>query len=219
MKRFFKFLYLNIHWLVSLFLVFYVLVPLLAPVALHTGHTHIGWWIHTIYHYACHQRPERSLFFFGKQLTYSTLELRQYGYINSIIGYPFVGNEDMGYKTALCVRDIFLYSSMGTVGILVCSNVIKFTLKWWMVVAGTVPMVLDGGIQFVSEFLYYTQDKWGIELAKPFYISNNVTRAVTGTLFGITFGILVIGQLKQILTEEKVWQNQQPPGLRSARKR
>ena len=220
MKRFIKTIYYNLHWILSLFLLAYVCIPLLAPTLLHGENPRAGWWIHSVYHFGCHQRPERSLFFYGDQISYSTTELEEYGYANSIIGYPFVGNETMGYKTALCVRDIFLYSAMSIVGILVCANFIRFSLRWWMVLLGTVPMILDGGIQFVSEFLYYTQDKWNLELAKPFYISNNVTRAVTGALFGITFGILIIGELKKALRTEELWQkNRKQQSSKSARKR
>lgn len=64
-------------------------------------------------------------------------------------------------------------------------------------------MALDGGIQFVSEFFFYTQDRWGLDLAKPFYLSNNINRAITGALFGMTFAILLIGEIKSILSREK----------------
>jgi uncharacterized membrane protein len=213
LKRLFKSIYFNLHLILSIFFLLYVAIPLLAPVFLHSSSPQVGWWIHTIYHFACHQRPERSLFFFGEHLTYTTDQLVNNGYRGSIIGYPFVGNAEMGYKTALCVRDLFMYTSIGITGVLICMNKLRVTLNKWLILFGLAPMILDGGIQFISELLYYTQDRWGLELAKPFYISNNVTRAVTGTLFGITFGIIMIGELKKILTSEQTWDKNQKPQL------
>lgn len=205
MRRIFKSLYYKLHWILSLFFIVYVTFPIMAPYFLQSDTPQVGWWIHTVYHFGCHQRPERSLFFYGDKISYSSSELEAFGYQGSIIGYPFVGNTEIGFKTALCVRDLFLYSSMGITGILICANRLRVSINKWLIVFGIMPMVLDGGIQFISEFLYYSQSRWGLELAKPFYISNNVTRALTGTLFGITFGIILIGELKKVLTEEQEW--------------
>lgn len=208
MKRLFKTAYYNLHWILSVFFLVYVGIAVLAPVLFHENHKRAGWLINSVYHFSCHQRPERSLFLFGKQLTYPIEELREHGYNGVIIGYPFVGDDKIGYKTALCVRDLFMYTTIGITGLLICSNRLKIKFRGWMVM-GFIPMSLDGGIQFFSEFMYYTQERWGLDLAKPFYLSNNVTRAVSGTIFGFTFSILLIGELKKVLTEEKQWQKTQ----------
>jgi uncharacterized membrane protein len=203
MRSLFKALYNNIHWILIIFLAVYTPVPFLSPILFETGHSRPAWWIQTIYSFMCHQRPERSLFLFGEQLTYSINELSAYGYEEAVRGYPFAGNGILGYKVAICVRDVFIYTSMTAVGTWVALSKKTVTVPWWVLLLGSLPMALDGGLQFFSEFFYLTQHRWGLDLANPWYLSNNGMRAVTGMIFGATVGMFIFSELKAALEDNE----------------
>lgn len=199
MKSFIKFLYQNLHWILAVFLVIYAFIPFLSPILFHLDHARGGWWIQTIYRFLCHQRPERSLFLFGDQITYTLEELSSYGYSESILGFPFIGNETIGYKVAFCVRDTFLYVSMALAAIFVAIYPRRIKVRWWVIILAAIPIALDGVTQFISEFLYITQDRWGLDLANPYYLSNNINRAVTGLIFGLVIGLFIFSEMKAAL--------------------
>ncbi|MDD3661612.1 MAG: DUF2085 domain-containing protein [Candidatus Dojkabacteria bacterium] len=201
MKRFFKFLYRNLHWLLTGFLLIYTVLPFLSPVFLKYGPERAGWYIQTIYRFTCHQRAERSFFLFGENFTYSLTELRFNGYEGDLSGFPFVGNEEIGYKVAFCTRDVALYGSMAVAGFIVSLRKKKLSIPWWALAIGAVPMILDGGVQFISEFIFISQESLGLQLAKPWYLSNNETRTITGMLFGLSLGLFLFSEIRSALAE------------------
>lgn len=192
----------NLHWLIAIFLLIYTIIPILSPVFFHLGLHRYGWWIQTVYKFLCHQRPERSIFLFGPKFTYSIEEFSAYGYKERILGYTFVGNKDLGYKIAFCARDTFLYGAMSISGLIICAMKKVVKIKWWVLVLTTFPMLIDGTVQFVSELLFLTQSPLSPDLAEPFYLSNNLTRAVTGMIFGVGMGIFIISELKDAVTKD-----------------
>ena len=199
MRGLFKMLYQNMHWILTIFLVVYITIPFLSPVFFAMGRSRPAWWIQTGYSLMCHQRPERSLFLFGEKLTYTPEELEGYGYEGGVRGYPFAGDEEIGYKVAVCVRDVFIYAPMALAGIWIGLSKKRISIPWWILILGTVPIALDGGIQFLSEFFYLTQERWGFHLANPWYLSNNGMRAVTGMIFGASVGLFLFSELKKAL--------------------
>ena len=95
------------HWLLlaSLFWGLYVGLPLLAPILMDAGLTTPAKVIYLVYRPLCHQLPERSYFLGGHEHVYSVEELEASGVE---IG-PFsrdIGNESVGWKTAICQRDM-----------------------------------------------------------------------------------------------------------------
>jgi uncharacterized membrane protein len=62
-------------------------------------------------------------------------------------------------------------------------------------------MIIDGTTQFIAELIFLSNEM-DTNLAKPFYLSNNLTRSITGLLFGVGIGILVHSQLKKAVKEE-----------------
>lgn len=192
----------NIHWITLSLIFVYAALPILSPILLKLDLKRYGWWIQTVYRFFCHQRAERSLFLFGEKLSYSFDELHGYGYGSTMLGYPFIGNEQLGYKIAYCTRDTFMYSLMTIVGFIISIIRREIKVKWWIIVGLILPMTIDGIIQFFSEATFLVQDKIGITLEKPFYLSNNLTRAVTGALFGIGIGLFVFSELKSAAKEE-----------------
>jgi uncharacterized membrane protein/glutaredoxin len=184
------------HWLakhyLALFniLVFlYVGIPFLAPVLMKTGVVTPAKIIYRAYGYVCHQFAFRSWFLFGEQMAYPRSEARVPGLISyqqatGLVGTDilsaraFVGNDQLGYKVALCERDIAIYAGILLFGILftVFRKKIK-SIHWlaWILI-GIVPIGLDGFSQLISQS--------PINLI-PYRESTPLLRATTGLLFGL----------------------------------
>jgi uncharacterized membrane protein len=154
----------------------YVLLPVLAPVLMAGGAPRIGprigQAIYMIYRPACHQLPERSFFFFGPQRTYSLEELHAADLVavqdGPVERQRFLGTAGIGFKAALCQRDLALYGSMVVAG-LIFGLVRKRLrpLKLWIFGLMLVPVAIDGGTQL----LMLRESNWQL-------------RIVTGVLTG-----------------------------------
>jgi uncharacterized membrane protein len=150
----------------------YVLLPILAPVLIAGSAPQIGRALYTIYRPACHQLPERSLFLFGPQRIYSLEELHAAGLVAEQDGplerQRFLGAPGIGYKIALCQRDLALYGCMVATG-LVFGLVRKRLrpLRLWVFGLMLLPLAVDGGTQL----LMLRESNW-------------VLRFVTGLLTG-----------------------------------
>ncbi len=161
------------HWLGLLNLVFllYVGLPFLAPVFMRLGATTPARVIYTIYLPFCHQLPERSYFLFGRSPTYRLEELQADGVASGNIFQrrSYIGDEEHGYKVALCERDLAIYGSMLLVGLLLAVRRWRLPrLRWfWYVVIAIIPIGLDGGTQLIG----LRESTWWL-------------RTVTGALFG-----------------------------------
>ncbi|MGB9880439.1 MAG: hypothetical protein ACPLRM_06725, partial [Anaerolineae bacterium] len=94
------------YWpfLISAALAIEALLPILAPVLMATGHASAARLIYTLYSPSCHQLPERSFFLFGPQTTYTLHELQLL--IGPDVPLRYIGNPAIGYKIAVCQRDI-----------------------------------------------------------------------------------------------------------------
>ncbi len=102
------------------------------------------------------------------------------------------------YQVAWCVRDTFIWF-----GVLITTIAIKFKylnpqIKWYFLFLLMLPIVLDGGIQTFSTILKTINSE-----SDFLYISNSPTRMITGSLFGIGFGIL-IARILDVQDNEKV---------------
>jgi len=104
------------HWIIvigSLFGV-YVFLPFLAPVLMHIGWSWLGKAIYFIYSFLCHQLPQRSYFLFGPKFSYSLPEIQSVwqNTNNGLILRKFIGNSQMGWKTAWSDCMIAMFTSM-----------------------------------------------------------------------------------------------------------
>lgn len=177
---------------------------LLAPTLKHYNFDNLAHYLYRFFKLLCHQRPERSIFLFGKNYLYSKHFLIKKGYIESTLygNSAFLGNSLLGYKIAVCVRDLGLYLGLISSGILVIwlqdyigllkvkvrKDKVLFskTLKF-LIIAGILPMVIDGSIQLIAFLLNFKH---------PFYQSHNLLRITTGYLFGLSFGSWAFNVLK-----------------------
>jgi uncharacterized membrane protein len=162
------------RWLAlfNLALALYLFLPVLAPVLVAHGAPRLGRLIYTVYRPACHQLPERSFFLFGPQRVYSLDELHEAELVAPQDGpverQRFLGTPGIGFKIALCQRDIALYGGMLAAG-LVFGLVRKRMrpLKLWLFGLLLLPMGIDGGTQL----LMLRESNW-------------VLRILTGVLAG-----------------------------------
>jgi uncharacterized membrane protein len=183
------------HWLskhyLAIFniLVFlYVGLPFLAPVMMKVGADKPAGMIYRVYGFVCHQLAFRSWFLFGEQIAYP----REEAGVTRLISYEdatglgsndllsaraFIGNPQLGYKTALCQRDIAIYGGILLFGIifaLVRLRIKSIHLLIWVLI-GIVPIAIDGLSQLISQP--------PLSLI-PFRESTPMIRTITGFLFG-----------------------------------
>jgi len=121
------------HWLAvfNLAVAIYVGLPMLAPVFMSVGMTAPARGIYFLYSPMCHQMASRSFFLFGDQAAYPRelagtglkpleaymADLPEFAGVDprnwvdfTLAARRFVGNQQLGYKMALCERDIAIYS-------------------------------------------------------------------------------------------------------------
>ncbi len=179
------------HWLAafSLVVLVYAGLPFMAPTLMKVGATGPARVIYTLYSPFCHQFAFRSFFLFGPQAAYprelAGTDLVSYGEApgldegDVIAARRYVGDETVGYKIALCERDIGIYVGILAAGLVygVIRNrrgVNPLPLKYWFLL-GIVPIALDGGTQLISQL--------GI-FPLPARESTPFLRMATGLLFG-----------------------------------
>lgn len=179
-------------FLINAFLFLYVGLPFLAPVFMKTGVILPAKAIYSVYSISCHELAFRSWFLFGEQVYYpralagipDVLTYEQISGENTIDvlkAREFVGNDAVGYKVALCERDVAIWGTMLIFGLLfsVTKNRIK-PIRWyvWLFV-GLVPIGLDGGSQLPA-LMNHVPSWLFIRESTP------LLRTITGMLFGLT---------------------------------
>lgn len=172
-------------------LLIFVGLPFLAPILEKSGAKFPAAIIYKIYSPLCHQLGYRSYFLFGEQLAYPRalagekgLTFEQATGINSsdvISAKKFTGNSEIGYKVALCERDVAIYGGILLFGVLFSITGRKMkSLPWYFwVFLGIVPMGIDGVSQLPS--LLAINLNW-----LPIRESTPLLRTITGLLFGLS---------------------------------
>lgn len=164
----------------------YVGLPFLAPTLMHLGAERAASFIYTIYRPLCHQLPQRSWFLFGPQIAYRLPELMALAgdEVTGAFSNSFVGNEAVGYKVAICQRDVAIYGAILLFGVLYGLLRRRWDVRplpWWAyILLGLVPMGLDGGYQLLSYLLPLIFPGLSLEPHE----TTPLMRLVTGTLFG-----------------------------------
>ena len=177
--------WVSAHWLflVNLALGLYSLAPFSAPVLMVTGHTRAGELIYLAASPFCHQLPERSFFLFGPQWVYSYEQLSQR--LGGPVPLRYNGAPDIGFKVAVCQRDVAIYLTMFIAGIAFVwlrHSLRPLTIKKF--IALCVPMAIDGLGQLLG---LWTSTWW--------------SRVLTGGLFGLACVWLVYPYLERGMSE------------------
>lgn len=182
----------------------WIWLPFLAPIFMHAGWNGPGRVVYFIYSFFCHQLPERSYFMFGPKVMYSmsAIQAAWQNTNNPAILRQFIGNPAMGWKIAWSDRMISFYGSLWIFALLwfVFRRRIK-ALPWWGLFLLLLPMALDGGTHFLSDFAgiglgFRFTNQWLAALthnafATSFYLGdalgsfNSWMRIITGILAGL----------------------------------
>jgi uncharacterized membrane protein len=207
------------HYLavINFFMLLYFGLPILAPVLMKAGATLPANVLYTIYKPLCHQFGFRSFFLFGEQPYYPLAEAGILGVktFEDVTGFQdldnpaafsrfqarqFTGNESVGYKMALCERDIAIYGAIFFFGVLyaVTGRRIK-PLHWvWWVLIGMGPIGLDGFSQLFSQMNW----QWLASLI-PYRESTPFLRVLTGGLFGLTTAWFAYPYMEESMAETR----------------
>jgi len=186
--RFSLWLSRNYLTMFNLFVFFYVGLAFLAPVLMKVGWTTPANWLYRSYGYVCHQLAFRSWFLFGEQTVYPRSEVNLPGVIpygeathldeaDLLSARSFIGDEFLGYKIALCERDVSIYLGILAFGLVFSASGRRIkSIPWFLwVVLGLAPIGFDGVSQLISQP--------PLSLI-PFRESTPLLRAVTGGMFG-----------------------------------
>ena len=210
---------LSRHWLRWLLLVIglYVALPFVAPTLMHFGLTGPGELIYTMYSPLCHQFAFRSWFLYGEQPAYpralamvpgllpyetftpdihaatgSTADLTGWTYELELLSRQFVGDDKMGYKLALCERDIAIYGTLFLAGLIFSIPAVREHLRpiplWLYVLLGLLPIGIDGFSQLFSNPPFAL---WAARESTPLF------RTLTGAAFGLANAWLAFPYLEE----------------------
>lgn len=199
----------------------YAILPWVAPTLMYLGARGPANALYTLYSPMCHQFAFRSIFLYGDQAFYpresvgtDLVPYEAYAAdietINPGTGIDdftpeffiparqFRGNEQMGYKTAICARDAAIYLALFGGGLIFAIPAVRRRLRpvplWIYVIAGLGPIGLDGFSQLLS---YFPFEFWETRETAPFF------RVATGAMFGLMTAWLVFPNLERSFWEAK----------------
>ena len=240
--------WLSRHWLAvfNTLIFIYVALPILAPVLLNAGFESPARAIYRVYSPLCHQMTQRSFFLFGEQYSYpreiAGTELTPIeAYMGDIPEFEnvqpgnwpafftaarsFLGNENLGYKIALCQRDIGIYLFVLVGGLIYGMlrnriNIHPLPIVLFIVV-GLTPIAIDG---FSQLFSYWSTPVDGSEpsgLAAavqniiPLRESTPMMRSFTGAWFGLALVWLAYPHVNESMkgTEKQLGEKLQRIGV------
>ena len=201
------------HYMVLLngFTFLYLFFALLAPSFMKIGWERPAKIIYKIYSPLCHQLAFRSFFLFGEQPYYP----RELAGVEGVITYGqatglnendvqaarnFLGNESLGYKMALCQRDMAIYGAIFVFGVIfsITGKKIK-PLPWYLwILIGLGPIGLDGVSQLLS------QTGLGIFGWLLLRESTPLLRSMTGLFFGLATAWFGFPYLEESVQENRL---------------
>lgn len=203
--------------LLNLAMLFYFGLPILAPVLMKAGATAPANVIYTLYKPLCHQFGFRSFFLFGEQAYYPLKEagipgvitfedatglkdLRNPTAYSRYEARQFTGNEVMGYKIALCERDMAIYAAIFLFGILYSLTGRRLKPLHWMlwILIGMAPVGLDGFSQLFSQMEW----TW-LAPFLPYRESTPFLRVLTGGLFGFATAWFAYPAIEESMAETR----------------
>ena len=203
--------------LINLFMLLYFGLPILAPVLMKVGATFPANVIYTMYKPLCHQFGFRSFFLFGEQAYYPLPEARIAGVktFDQITGFvdlenpaaysrlqarQFTGNEIVGYKMALCERDMGIYGAMLLFGVVYALTGRRIKPLHWIlwILIGLGPIGLDGFSQLFSQM-----DWAWLASILPYRESTPFLRVLTGGLFGFMTAWFAYPYMEESMVETR----------------
>jgi len=197
--------WVSVHWLLMLNLAMglWAGLPILAPILAHAGYGRGAQLLYWLFRPLCHQIPERSFFLFGRQWTYSYEQLSQL-LGGGDVSQRWIGQGVIGYKTAICQRDVAIYASLLLAGLIFSlvrgrAKPLRPKILGLMIL----PMAIDGMGQLVG-----------------LWSSTWESRVATGALFGVACAWFAFPYLERGMREvrqetEKALKDQAPAEQRA----
>jgi len=198
----------------NLFLILYIGIPFLAPIFKKADWNIPAEVIYRIYRPLCHQWAFRSFFIFGEQAYYphaaakipAVLTFEQVSGITDttdpsrLQARVFEGNSLLGYKVALCERDVAIWSAMALFGVVYAITGRKLPKLHWLicVVIGLGPIGLDGFSQLFSQI-----PSTFIRSILPYRESTPLLRVLTGLLFGLSTAWFMFPLLEESMADTR----------------
>ena len=212
------------HWIsrhylavINLFILLYFGLPILAPVLMKAGAPLPANVIYTMYKPLCHQFGFRSFFLFGEQAYYPLSEagIPNVKTFEEVTGFmdldnpaafsrfqarQYTGNETVGYKIALCERDMAIYGGIFLFGLVYALTGRRIQPLHWMlwILLGMVPIGLDGFSQLFSQIEW----PW-LQTFLPYRESTPFLRVLTGGLFGLATAWFAFPFMEQSMAETR----------------
>jgi len=192
------------------FLILVVGLAFLAPLLMEWDLPDAAQNIYSLYHPFCHQSAFRSLFLFGEQAFYP----RELANIEGLVTYgeatglyeedfaaasAFLGSPEMGYKVALCQRDIAIQSSLllfTLIFALARQKIKPIPIYIWFIF-GFLPIALDGGTQLLSQLGLQGLAWLTSRESAPWQ------RLFTGALFGLFSAWFILPILRESMLETR----------------
>lgn len=225
----------NWIWVFSFVFGLIVFLPFLAPFFMKIGWEFPAKVIYGIYSFLCHQLPQRSFFLFGNKAMYSLPEIQGawQDTINPMILRRFNGTPELGWKVAWSDRMVYMYTSILFLSWIWYPLRKKFrSLPLWVFALFLLPMAIDGGSHFISDFAGIGQgfrdtNAWlailtDFRFSPSFYSGdafgsfNSLMRLITGILFGISvvgFALPVIDEISAEMVSKYERLNQELDSL------
>lgn len=209
------------HYLavLNLAIFMYVGLPFLAPTLMKLDLTAPARVLYTIYSPLCHQFAFRSFFLFGEQPYYPLKEagvpgVKTFDQISGLTdpaladpfngarlyARQFVGDPTVGYKVAICERDVAIYASIVLFGLIYALVKRKLpSLPWWAwILIGLGPIGLDGFSQLFSQMNW----AWLAHFL-PYRESTPFERVLTGALFGFMTAWFAFPNIEESMRETR----------------
>lgn len=207
------------HYLamLNLMMFIYVGLPFLAPTLMKFNASAPARVIYAMYSPLCHQFGFRSFFLFGEQPYYPLKEagltgIKTFDQITSLqdLGNPysvsrlgarqFVGNPTVGFKVALCERDVAIYGAIVIFGLIYGLTKRKLPPLNWMlwILIGLGPISLDGFSQLFSQFNW----TW-LAAYLPYRESTPFLRVFTGFVFGFMTAWFAYPNIEESMLETR----------------
>jgi len=199
----------------NLFLILYIGIPFLAPTFKKVGWNIPAEVIYKIYRPLCHQWAFRSFFLFGEQAYYphasanipGVLTFEQVSGISDLTdptrlqARVFEGNLLLGYKIALCERDVAIWGAMALFGVVYAFTGRKLPKLHWLVwvLVGLGPIGLDGFSQLFSQI-----PSTFIQSFLPYRESTPLLRVLTGFLFGLTTAWFMFPLIEESMADTRL---------------
>jgi uncharacterized membrane protein len=164
------------HWLLAVNVAVGVFLAgaFAAPVLAAVGWRSAADALYAAYHLTCHQWAFRSFFVFGQRPVYAEQNLADLG----TDPFGFVGDQDLGWKIAICERDLAIYVGLLVVGLVYARRRDMRPAGFTAYGVLILPMAVDGFTQLFG----WRESTWAL-------------RVVTGLIFGLASAWLVLPRL------------------------